>query len=251
MTPPRVSIVMPVHNAGAVLEETVRSVLDQSFGDYELIMVEDNSSDESLSLMERLAKEDERIRVLVNNGEHGAAHARNLGIKAARGRYLAYLDADDIWKKDKLSKTLRLMRKHGASFVFTAYEFGNEKAEGTGKIVHVPHMLDYEHALTRTVIFTSTVMLDIKKLGKKKLMMPAVPSEDTASWWRILRSGVTAYGLDENMVIYRRAGRSLSSNKLVAVKRIWDLYRKREHLSIPKSMLCMIGWGWRATVRRI
>ena len=251
MTIPAVSIVMPVHNAGAVLKETVQSVLDQSFGDYELIMVEDNSSDESLELMQRLSASDERIRVLVNNKEHGAAHARNLGIKAARGRYLAYLDADDIWQKDKLLKTLRFLRKHGASFVFTAYEFGNEKAEGTGKIVHVPRMLDYSHALTRTVIFTSTVMLDLKKLGKKRVLMPDIPSEDTASWWKILRSGVTAYGLDENLVVYRRAGRSLSSNKIVAVKRIWDLYRKREHLSIPLSLCCMIGWGWRATVRRI
>ncbi|MBR3734445.1 MAG: glycosyltransferase family 2 protein [Lachnospiraceae bacterium] len=251
MNQPPVSIVMPVHNAEAVLEETVRSVLEQSFGDYELIMVEDNSSDGSLRLMRRLAEEDKRIRVLVNDGEHGAALARNLGIKAAAGRYLTYLDADDIWRKDKLKKTLRFMKERGASFVFTAYEFGDENAKGTGRVVHVPPVLDYAHALTRTIIFTSTVMLDLEKLGKKKVLMPPVPSEDTASWWRILRSGTDAYGLDENLVIYRRAGKSLSSNKMVAVKRIWYLYRKQARLSIPRSMLCMFGWGWRALARRI
>ena len=251
MNQPPVSIVMPVHNAEAVLEETVKSVLAQSFGDYELIMVEDNSNDGSLRLMKELASKDARIRVLVNEGEHGAAHARNLGIKAAQGRYLAYIDADDIWHADKLKKTLRFLKKRDASFVFTAYEFGDENAKGTGRIVRVPPVLDYAHALSRTIIFTSTVMLDLKKLGKELVYMPAVPSEDTASWWRILRSGVNACGLNENLVTYRRAGKSLSSNKLVAVKRIWFLYRKQAHLSLPRSIICMFGWGVRAVLRRI
>jgi teichuronic acid biosynthesis glycosyltransferase TuaG len=251
MDQPSVSVVMPVHNAEAVLEETVKSVLEQSFEDYELIMVEDNSADKSLSLMRELAEKDSRIRVMVNEGEHGAAHARNLGIKAAQGRYLAYIDADDLWHKDKLIKTLRFMQERDASFVFTAYEFGDESARGTGRVVHVPEVLDYKHALTRTIIFTSTVMLDLEKLGKKKVLMPPVPSEDTASWWRILRSGTDAHGLDENLVIYRRAGKSLSSNKMVAVKRIWYLYRRQARLSIPRSVLCMFGWGVRAVARRI
>lgn len=251
MNPSPVSIVMPVHNAEAVLEETVKSVLEQSFGDYELIMVEDASTDGSRDLMYKLAGEDSRIKVLVNEGEHGAAHARNMGIKAAKGRYLAYLDADDLWHKDKLKKTLRFMQERDASFVFTAYEFGDENAKGTGRVVHVPKELDYAHALTRTIIFTSTVMLDLDKLGKKKVLMPPVPSEDTASWWRILRSGVSACGLDENLVTYRRAGKSLSSNKLVAVKRIWYLYRRQAHLDLTKSVFCMFGWGWRALARRI
>ena len=94
-------------------------------------------------------------------------------------------------------------------------------------------------------------MLDLEKLGKKLVYMPAVPSEDTASWWRILRSGVNAYGLNENLVTYRRAGKSLSSNKLVAVKRIWYLYRGQAHLSVPRSIICMFGWGVRAVLRRI
>ena len=251
MNLPPVSIVMPVHNAGAVLEETVDSVLEQSFGDFELIMVEDNSGDDSLEKMRSLAQKDARIRFVINEGEHGAAHARNLGIKEATGSILAFLDADDIWHKDKLEKTLRFMKEQDASFVFTAYEFGDEKAKGTGRIVHVPAMLDLEHALTRTVIFTSTVMLDIGRLGKEAVYMPAVPSEDTACWWRILGSGISAYGLDENLVIYRRAGRSLSSNKLVAVRRIWNLYRKQAGLGIIKSLACMFGWGVRAVARRI
>ena len=246
-----VSIVMPVHNAETVIGETVNSVLSQSFGDFELIMVEDASTDGTLDKLKELAAKDERITVIVNNGKHGAAHARNLGIKLAQGRYLAYLDADDIWHKDKLEKTLCFLKEHDASFVFTAYEFGDEQAKGTGKIVKVPPVLDYAHALTRTIIFTSTVMLDLEKLGKKLVYMPAVPSEDTASWWRILRSGIKAYGLNENLVTYRRAGKSLSSNKLVAVKRIWYLYRRQARLGILKSIICMFGWGVRAVSRRI
>ncbi|MBR5422137.1 MAG: glycosyltransferase family 2 protein [Lachnospiraceae bacterium] len=246
-----VSIVIPVHNAEKYLEQTVESVLAQSYKDYELILVDDASSDGSAALMKELAAKDKRIRLLSNEGPHGAAHARNCGIDAAKGRYLAFLDADDLWLPEKLKRTLRFLKKQDASFVFTGYEFGDENAQGTGKVVHVPSSLDYEHALSRTVIFTSTVLLDMKRLGKKIVHMPDVESEDTACWWQILKSGVSARGLDARLVIYRRPAASLSSNKMVAVKRIWKLYRQQEKLGLIKSVGCLLGWAWRATARRL
>ena len=246
-----VSIVIPVHNAEKYLEQTVDSVLQQSYGDYELILVEDGSTDGSAELIRRLAKKDKRIRTITNGEPHGACHARNKGIQAAKGRYLAYLDADDLWHKEKLKRTLRFLKKEDASFVFTNYEFGDENAKGTGKVVHVPSSLDYKHALTRTVIFTSTVMLDMKKLGKRIILMPDIPSEDTACWWQILKSGVSARGLNANLVTYRRPANSLSSNKVEAIRRIWKLYRQQEGLNVFVSFFCLCGWAWRATARRI
>ncbi|MCR5210548.1 MAG: glycosyltransferase family 2 protein [Lachnospiraceae bacterium] len=247
----KVSIIIPVHNAEKYIEGTVASVLDQSYRDFELLLVEDNSSDGTLELLKSIEKKDERIRVIVNHGSHGAAHARNLGIGSASGRFIAYLDADDLWMKDKLSEQVRFMIGNEAVFSFTAYEFGNSKAEGTGRIVHVPQKLDYRHALPRTVIFTSTVMFDMKKITKDEIMMPAVESEDTASWWKILKRGVTGYGLDRNLTIYRTGTNSLSSDKLEAVRRIWFLYRKVEKLSLPESVWYFFGWAWRATLRRL
>ncbi len=247
-----VSIVIPVYNAAAYLEKTVEMVQKQTFSSWELLLVDDHSADESAGIAAKLAKEDERIRLLSQKeGIKGAANARNLGTSQAKGRYLAFLDADDVWRADKLEKELAYLKEKDAAFVFTAYEFGDENAVGTGKIVHVPERLSYQKALSRTVIFTSTVLFDREKIPDELLYMPDVKSEDTAAWWRILRSGYTAWGLDENLAVYRRPKKSLSSNKAAALSRIWNLYRKQEGLSVIKSAWYFSFWAIRATLRRL
>lgn len=248
----KISIVVPVYNAAAYLEDTVAAVRRQTYPHWELLLVNDHSTDQSAAVMGRLAKQDDRIVLLSQKeGKKGAAAARNLGTGHGSGRYLAFLDADDIWRADKLERELAFLREKEAAFVFTAYEFGDENAAGTGKVVHVPPKLTYPEALSRTVIFTSTVLFDLAKLNRELLYMPSVKSEDTAAWWRILRAGHTAYGLDENLVIYRRPGKSLSSNKAEAVARIWNLYRRQEGLSVPKSAWLLCFWAARATLRRL
>ncbi len=246
---PLVSVIIPVHNAENYIDETVRSVLSQSVRDFELLLVEDGSTDASLARMK--GYEDPRIVVLENTARHGACHARNLGISKARGRYIAFLDADDLWHPEKLKKTIAFAEKKDAAFVFTSYEFADAAAKGTGKVVTVPERLDYKHALTRTIIFTSTVLFDTEKIGKEWIEMPEIKSEDTATWWRILRSGKTAYGLNENLVLYRRLGKSLSSNKVEALRRIWRLYRVWEGFGIPRSCVLFCGWAVRAVARRV
>ena len=247
----KVSIIVPVYNGAEFLEETIASVRNQTWQNWELLLVDDCSKDQSYEIMKRLAAEDERIVPLRQEQNGGAARARNRGVMEASGRYIAFLDADDLWMKDKLSEQVRFMTDNEAVFSFTAYEFGNSEAKGTGKIVHVPARLDYRHALPRTVIFTSTVMFDMTRITKDEIMMPSVKSEDTASWWKILKSGVMGYGLDKNLTIYRTGTNSLSSDKLEAVRRIWFLYRSVEKLSLPESIWYFIGWAWRATLRRL
>ena len=117
--------------------------------------------------------------------------------------------------------------------------------------MHVPDTLTYRRALSRTVIFTTTVVLDRNLVSDELIRMPWVESEDTATWWQILRAGHTACGLDEVLAIYRRPPKSLSSNKLIAVKRIWNLYRRQEKLSVLSSAFYFVFWAYRATVRRI
>ena len=196
-------------------------------------------------------KPDERIRLIKKGKNEGAALTRNRGIKEAKGRYIAFLDADDVWLNHKLQRQMEFMEETDAGFVFSAYEFGDEEAVGTGRIVHVPDSLTYKKALSRTVIFTTTVLLDTKKISKDLIYMPNVPSEDSATWWQILRQGHVARGLDEVLAIYRRPGKSLSSNKLKAIQRIWFLYRSVERLSLWDSCVAFVGWAYRATVRRI
>ena len=247
-----VSIIVPVYNAARYIAETIEMVNAQTYKDWELILVDDASKDDSVAVIENIIKsQGKRIRLIRKNKNEGAAAARNSGIDAAAGQYIAFLDADDIWKPEKLEKQIRFMEEKEAAFSFHSYEFGDEEAKPTGKIVRAPEKLNFRQALSRTVIFTTTVMFDIDRIGKEIIHMPQVPSEDTATWWRILKSGYIAYGLDENLAIYRRPKKSLSSNKLLAVERIWFLYRNIADISVPESIFYFVGWAVRATFRRI
>ena len=248
-----VSIVTPIYNAAAYIQKTMEMVQAQSYEDWEWILVDDCSNDKSVEVIESCLKRqpDERIRLIKKEKNEGAALTRNRGIKEAKGRYIAFLDADDVWFSHKLQTQLEFMEKENAGFVFSAYEFGDEFAVGTGRIVHVPENLTYKKALSRTVIFTTTVLLDTEKIPKELIYMPNVPSEDSATWWQILRNGHEAKGLDQVLAIYRRPAKSLSSNKWKAIQRIWYLYRNVEKLSLPESCIAFVGWAYRATVRRL
>lgn len=246
-----ISIVMPVYNASAYLEKTIRSAQEQTYTNWELIAVDDCSADDSFALLCRLAEQDPRIHPVKQEKNAGAAMARNRGTELARGRFLAFLDSDDVWAPEKLEKELAFLLEKQAAFAFTSYEFGDSEGNGNGKIVHVPETLTYRKALSRTVIFTTTVLFDLEKIDRSLVMMPNVKSEDTATWWQILRAGHTAYGLDENLAVYRRPANSLSSNKIEAIKRIWNLYRRQEKLSLVESAWYFCFWAWRAVARRV
>lgn len=248
-----ISVIVPVYNVEKYIEETISSVTAQTYGDWELLLVEDGSTDGTADVIQRCMEREgtDRIRLIRQPSNGGAAKARNRGLREARGRYVAYLDADDLWVPEKLERQLRLMGEKDAAFGFTGYEFADEQGRGMGKIVHVPETLGYRQALGNTTIFTSTVMFDTEKIHKRLLEMPDVKSEDTALWFRVLRGGYVAHGLDENLVRYRRGGNTLSSNKLEAMRRIWNLYRSQEDLSLPRSAYYFCLWASRAVKRRI
>lgn len=249
-----VSIVIPVHNAGRFISETLNSIGNQSYTDWELILVDDSSTDDGPGIMKEWASRPEyngKVKILKSVGHQKAAGARNTGIREARGRFLTFLDADDLWLKDKLKLQLELMKEKDCAFSFTAYEFADASGNGLKKYAHVPETITYSQAVCNTTIFTSTVMYDMKKLDKDDIYMPYVESEDTASWWSVLKKVPCAYGLNVPLTLYRRSGKTLSSNKLTAIRRIWNLYRKVEHFSVAKSIGCFVQWAVRAVLRRI
>lgn len=248
-----VSIIVPAYNVENFIGQTMDCVLAQTYRNWELLLVEDCSTDGTAALIRQYMEKnrDPRIRLISQPSNMGAARARNRGLLEAKGRFISYLDADDLWEPEKLEKELAFMKEKDAAFAFTGYEFADETGKGMGKVVHVPETLTYKQALSNTTIFTTTVMFDLEKLEKEQLEMPVMKSEDTALWFRVLRSGVTAYGLDENLVKYRRAGKSLSSNKLEAIRRIWNLYRRAEGMNVISSAWHFCFWALRAVMRRI
>lgn len=269
-----VSIIVPMYRAAAYIADTIEMVFSQTYCRWELLLVDDCSGDGSVEAVEKalsayehrpsdavlenvrhieeyLCGEGKEVFLICKNKNEGAAAARNTGMDLAGGQYIAFLDADDIWVPDKLRKQLVFIKEKQAGFLFSAYEFGDEEARPTGRVVHVPEVLTYKKALSRTVIFTTTVVFDRNIVSDELMRMPRVESEDTATWWQVLRAGYTAYGLDEVLAVYRRPAGSLSSNKFKAVKRIWNLYRGQEKLSVFASAFYFVFWAYRATMRRI
>ena len=245
-----VSIIVPVYNAEKFISETIKIVQNQTYQNWELILVNDCSKDSSVEIIKKSQESDKRIILIDQKTNQGAANTRNTGIKNAKGKYLCFLDADDLWEKEKLEKQIKFMKENDCAFSFTGYEFANYKGEPLGKKVFVPSKINYKQALKNTTIFTSTVMFDLTKLTKENIYMPNVKSEDTACWWKVLKI-VDAYGLNEILSYYRRSEGTLSSNKFEAIKRVWHLYRDQEKLNIIESIYNFSGYAVRAVLRRI
>lgn len=247
-----ISIVVPVYNAERFLEDTIQTVQKQTYKNWELIFVNDCSTDNSVNIIKKHQKKDKRIRLIENEKNSGAALTRNRGIEEANGTYLCFLDADDLWDEEKLEKQLKFMEEKKCAFSFTGYEFALEDGTPNGKKVFIPESITYKQALKNTTIWTSTVMLDITLLTKKDIYMPNVKrGQDTATWWKILKKIECAYGLNELLSFYRRTSESLSANKLTALKRTWNLYRNVEQLNLIKSCYNFCWYCFNAIKRRV
>ena len=247
-----VSVIIPVYNAEIYLQDTILSLQNQTYTNWEAIFVDDCSTDNSVDLIKSFAKTDSRIKLLKNSVNSYAALTRNKGISAAKGRYIAFLDADDLWKPTKLEKQIAFMNGAKCVFSFTSYEYADKTGKPNGKKVRVPKTITYEQALKNTTIWTSTVMLDMDKITKEEIYMPNIRrGQDTATWWKILKKIDYAYGIDAVLSYYRRTSDSLSANKLIALRRTWLIYRNVENLGIIESSYSFIWYVHRAVLRRI
>jgi teichuronic acid biosynthesis glycosyltransferase TuaG len=234
-----VSVIMPAHNCEAVLKQSVSSVIDQTYTDWELLIIDDASKDRTLAVARDLALTDERIRVIHLEKNAGVANARNAGVEAANGRYVAFLDSDDLWLPQKLAVQIAFMQQCNAAFVFAQYRrFSNN---GTlSKPLAVPAHVTYEQLLKGNVIGCLTVVID--RAAVPDVNMPPIRHEDYVTWLRILRSGVVAYGISQDLARYRVASQSLSADKKKAAGWTWNIYRNIEGLSFAKSSWCFLNY---------
>lgn len=228
------SIITPLFNTERFVSAAIESVLRQSFGDWEMIIVDDFSTDNSAAIVERYARDDRRIRILRRSHNEGPAICRNSALTLARGRYICFLDSDDVWLPEKLEKQIAFMQRQNVAFSHTYYEKIDEEGNALGKIMRAPHALRYEDLLRSNQIGCLTAMYDSQQLGK--IPMPVIRKRhDYGLWLRILRTASYAYCLPEILARYRVRSSSISSNKLELLKYNWRLFRDMEGLSISKS----------------
>jgi len=224
---PTISVIMPVFNARMTLEQSVASVMVQVFADWELILIDDGSQDGSAELCERLTRQDKRIRLLQQPGNTGAAAARNAGLAAARGRYIAFLDADDQWLENKLQRQITFMQETGTVFAYSGFwrARGSERHQ-----VRVPERVTRAGLLRGNVIGCLTAIYDREYFGA--LQMPLLRMrQDFAFWLRLLEHCEAAYGIDEPLAVYQAHEQSLTAGRGRAMRATWHMYRV--HLSLP------------------
>lgn len=247
-----ISIITPVYNCEKLLSKTIECVINQTYQNWEMILVDDCTPDNSAKIIKKYISKDKRIKYFKLNKNSGAAIARNKGLKESKGRFIAYLDSDDLWKSEKLERQVKFMLNNNYAFTCTDYEKIDEGGKSLNKIIKIPNKVDYNLFLRNTIIQTVGVMVDTKLTGKKILEMPNIRRrQDAATWCQLLKNGFDCYECPENLSYYRVVKNSLSSNKLKAIKMNWYWYRKIEKLPLLKTCYCFIGYAFNAVKKRI
>jgi teichuronic acid biosynthesis glycosyltransferase TuaG len=217
---------MPAYNASSFISQSIQSVIDQTYKHWELIIIDDCSTDNLLGNIYQFCN-DVRIKVYKNKTNSGVSYSRNRGIKLAKNKLVAFLDADDIWLKDKLDKQITFINR-GYNFVHTSVLYINDKGENyKGKYI-VPKLLDYKKLLLHNSISCSSVLTRKEYLLKHEMSNDKI-SEDYSVWLRILRDGVVAIGIQEPLIIYRLYKSSKSGNKIKSFKMSFGVYRQIGH----------------------
>lgn len=255
-TRPHVSVVMPMRNSHDFVGASIRSVIGQSDARWELVVVDDGSTDGSVEVVEAIAAHEPRVRLFRNPGKAGAAHTRNHGITHAKGRYIAFLDSDDMWLPTKLAAQLELFERTRAPLTYTNYYKidGDDDVEAadyvpTKRVVRAPLRLDYRRMLRQDYIGFLTAMYDTQLLGKR-YFPELTRRQDYAMLLEVLRDGHEARGLEEPLALYR-AGRSgsLSANKFRVARYNWHIYRHVEKLPLPRASIAFANYAVRSTLK--
>ncbi|ASM35567.1 family 2 glycosyl transferase [Campylobacter sputorum subsp. bubulus] len=237
-----VSVIMPSYGSEKFIEEAIKSVLFQTYDNYELIIIDDCSPDNSNKIIEEYIKKYNKIKFIKLEKNSGSAIARNKGIKAAKGRYIAFLDADDLWLSNKLEAQVKFMQDNNLVFTYSSYNLIDEKGEYLGKFTIKPK-ISYNSILKTCDIGCSTAIYDTKKLSKIYMPLDAHKREDYATWLKILKLVNNTNGLLDITASYRLYNKSLSSNKFHMAICQWKIYRKFEKLNLLTSTYYFLNYA--------
>lgn len=239
-----VSIIMPCYNAEQYIKDSINSVLNQTYPHFELIIIDDLSTDNSINIINSFS--DNRIKLIQLTQNGGAGVARNTGIEAAQGRFIAFLDSDDLWRPNKLEVQLNHMIEGNYPLSYTQYQKFTQ--EGKGKLVIPPNTVTYNELLYCNIIGCLTAVYDTKILGKQ--FMPLIRKrQDMGLWLKILAQGHTAYCCPQVLADYRTDS-GMTQNKIDAAKYQWKFYRQELSFNIIKSTKYFIGYAIKGIIRK-
>ncbi len=238
-----VSVIIPVYNVSKYITYTIESILKQSYKDVEILLIDDCSTDNSAEIIEKYTSVHSNVKYLKLEKNQGAAVARNKALSIAKGRYVAFLDGDDVWCEGKLEKQLAFMNEKEASISCTAMDTIDECGNFLGSIRNVREKIDYNFLLHNTMIATSTVIVDRNKTGNFQMPLRR-GGQDYATWLMLMRNGTICYGLNEVLSRYRVLSNSLSSNKWKSIKQVWQIQTQDEGInmiSASVNLCCFIA----------
>ena len=245
---PLVSVVMPAYNAAAFIEEAIDSVVKQTLQNWELIVIDDCSKDNTRDVVLAVAEKDSRVRLACNEQNMGVAKTRNRGLEMCGGQYVALLDSDDYWKPTLLEKMIARAEETTADIVYCSYEMVDEQGEKVCNDFVVPPETSFEESIVRSVITCSTVLMT-SKLAKENRFPVNMYHEDIALWFQLLRDGAVARGVPEVLAAYRQRADSRSAGKLRSACRRWTIYRKHLRLPFFRSIGVMIRYGYYGLIK--
>lgn len=241
---------MPSYNAAKFIAASIQSVIEQTYNNWELLITDDCSKDDTVKIVEKFIVEDNRIKLFSTGKNSGPACARNKSLENATGKYIAFLDSDDVWVSHKLETQLKFMIEKNIAFSFSSYSVMKEDGTPIGNTINVPKVIGYHGYLRNTIIGCLTVIIDREKTGN--FIMPNIKtSEDMALWLNIMKRGFKAWGLQVPLAQYRVVSKSLTSKKWIEAKYVWKVYREIEHINPIYSAICFIGYAINAIIKRL
>lgn len=241
----KISIIMPAYNAEKYIEAAVRSVMAQTYPHWELLVLDDGSSDGTCAIVRQLMDEDNRIRLEQNAENRGVAYTRNRGLDLCDGSYVALLDCDDLWHADKLEKQLQLATDSQADIVYCSYGIVDEQGSTRCDDFIVPPQTDYREALSRSVISCSTALLS-RRVAAQYRFRTDYYHEDLILWLEMLRDGNQARGVTQVLAQYRVSSGSRASNKFKSAVQRWTVIRHGMQEPFFSSVRAIVRFAWLA-----
>lgn len=238
---PFVSVVIPCYNASAFIAQTIESVINQTYQNWEMIIVDDCSTDNSAEIIKRYASADRRIKYLKTDKSSGSpALPRNIGIDAAYGDFIAFLDADDVWLPEKLEWEVDFLIKNNYKVAYSFYEKMNWEGKRDNRIISTKEHSSFESLLKSNSIPCLTSIVRRDAIGYTRFKQ--IPQEDFCFWLDILKKGYVAYNLQKVTALYRVAKESRSANKLDMFKGYWNVIRNHQHIALIPACYYMITY---------